>query len=289
MARKNKSKLYLLVLVVCLLFVAAGCSKLDSNGDDTRASNSEAVETTPTPTPTPEPTSTPTPSPTPTPRLVKRVKYESVANDWVISETEEYDENGNKIHVFSDSSEYFYEYDDNNLILRETCKSLKPDFEFEYEDVYTYEDDLLVNENAASHSSYNENKWDYTYEYDESGIKTAATKIISTHYLGDGKTDTVETYKILYEHNDSGDITRETTYLCENDELGEVYSVRTFEYGRSGNLIREINTIDGLGIYTNIYEYDDEGRLIKESYDFEATTIYVSSEYYDYEYEYFYE
>lgn len=269
------------VALVFALFV--GCSKEQKQVESGSVSEVEttttvASEATPTPTPLPSPT------PTPTPRLVKVVKYESVGGDWVTYQTDEFDENGNKILTTTKESETTYDYNENNQCVAEHYVS---DIATQ-ETNYFYEGELLTKRTQImTLTEYDsETEFESSYEYDETG------KISVEYYTNTSKYNNSVSYyserRFEYEYDSEGNLIKTTGYANENGEY--VYdSTKTFEYGKSGNLVREIYDSKGYGVTTSIYEYDAVGNKIKETIEFDSYSLYASDRYDSYEYEYFYE
>lgn len=275
---KNRA-VYLLILVFVLTMLF-GCS---AEKKKESPENSETVTTTITsePTPTPTPSPSPSPTPTPTPRLVKVIKYEAVAGDWVPYQKDEYDDNENKIRTQYSDGEKIYEYNENDQCIKESYSSSISTSVKEY----VYDGDLLIKTTEDfKMENYNmETIYTNVYEYDDRG-KTIVAYYTCEH-IDDG---TKSESKGEYEYDSDDRLVKKTFYDTDSGEL-EYDSVTKYEYGRSGNLVRETFDSEGIGLTTTVYEYDDMGRIIKETIDFSSYSIYLSSYSTSYEYEYFYE
>lgn len=278
---KNAHKAYvLLMLCLSLCLLVFGCSKDSSTSEKSEETDAAVtVETTaealPTPSPTPSPS--PTPTPTPTPRLVKKIQYEPVGNDWVPYQTTEYDEYGNAVYSWYNNGggDVTYEYNDDHQLIKSVMSTNYSVITTEY----FYDGDLLsIMKATYSYSDGSEDEIiEHRSEYDDNG-----REISDTLTTPDGPR------KTIYEYDDDH-LVKQVTYEFENDELGIIESSTTYEYGRSGNLVRETMDIPGTCTRVTIYEYDENGDVIRETFDCTWDSIYLSNEHAEYEYEYFYE
>ncbi len=173
----------------------------------------------------------------------------------------------NKVtYILSDSEEYLFEYDGENLIHVKTSDSSSIK-EFEYDDgkiirvkdsagwirLYEYDENqnlihsIYENEDEEKNDGYDEEVW---YEYNSEGFL-----ILEKHSKDDGYYD----FEIIYEYDSAGCLVRER-YPDGSEDEKEAYEIK-YEYDQKGNLVFKTDSSCGDKAF---YEYDGENNMITE-------------------------
>ena len=265
-----KRKLY--ACVVALSCIALGlavtaCSRDKEVQDErgaietfsTPSESSEAVETEAEPTSSP----TGTPKPTPVMRLVSSTMYTMgykfetphgcFGEERYDENYSEYNESGNVSVSLSEGNAAFYEYNENDQIIRETIIG---DSETIVD--YEYDGDKLVHKTRGGDFI----REDYVYEYDDSGVMVASICDSESSFLQDPPNKLCT--KTLYTYDSEGRVINEEVYYWDGSSLGDLYYAITYEYDSDGKLIRdETYNADINSNYIREYEYDWYGTLSK--------------------------
>ena len=167
-----------------------------------------------------------------------------------------------KIPVYElvESKIYSSTYTYSDFVLDEDGRVLEKKVSGSENGTYTYEYDdegRVIAENYTSRSGSYDN---YTYTYNEFGLK--ATEVESSSGIRDGNTFVYD-----YEYDDQNRPVKMTSVNTAADNYSMLY---TYEYDENGNVAVETQTTyaDGLdGPAGNSYEihhtYDEEGRVVK--------------------------
>ena len=243
-------------LCICSL-VACGSKEEELVKETTENVTEEVTESEPTATPSPEPTAEPTSEPIPETETIyvtsKEITYDGDGKVSSVT-TYEYNEYGNMTvmnteGMFSDRTEYKYEYDENGNIVK---------------DVILDEDGSIVNIS--------------TYEYDAAGnqIKRGyKNESLGSEGEEISEYDTDHNLMKTTDYDEDGTIKEIYLYEYDNDMLikfgsynadGSLNWDSIYEYDSDGKVIKEVGSlsIDGV-IYSSIeeHEYDADGNLIK--------------------------